>query len=244
VATTYAHRMSSLHGHFLTICLVLCGSAFARGAGSRAASVRYLDPWVPAGLDFSCSFVVEVDVDANGEVFCPHLVEATGVLGWEREYPSAWIGKNPLAYELNESMMSAIDGAEWTPAQRDGSSVDTRLRVRFEFDPEFASGEITEESTDIRLRAKKDSKPELRTYTPPSYPKKARDLRVEGVVMVSVLVGTEGKVVQTEVTQSVHPFLDEAAVDAIQRAVFTPAMLCSGERVPVWISFPFDFKLN
>lgn len=236
--------MISLPGYCLTICFVLSVSTFARGAESQAASVRYLDPWVPAGMDFSCSFVTEVDVAANGDIFCPQVVEATGIPGWEGGSPSGSAAEDPLSYELIESMMSAIDGAEWTPARRDGSPVDTRLRVRFDFDPEYAGGEVTAESTDIRLRDKKDSAPELLEFSPPGYPKKAKDLRVEGVVMVSALVGTEGKVVEARVTQSVDPTLDAAAINAMKRAVFAPAMRCSGERVPVWVSFPFNFKMN
>ncbi|HLK81569.1 MAG TPA: energy transducer TonB [Xanthobacteraceae bacterium] len=52
----------------------------------------------------------------------------------------------------------------------------------------------------------------------------------KGVVIVDVKIGTDGRVEKAEVAQTVHPDLDQAAVDAVKEWVYQPAK-CDGEPV-------------
>lgn len=75
-----------------------------------------------------------------------------------------------------------------------------------------------------------------------SYPDMARQAQLEGLVMVRVLVGTDGRVKDAIVEKSV-PMLDPAALETARRATFKPAMV-NGHPVAVWVSIPFRFTLK
>ncbi len=87
------------------------------------------------------------------------------------------------------------------------------------------------------------SLPRLTFMAKASYPEIARRMRVEGTVMVHVLVGPDGKVDQAVVIQTVHPSLDSAAVIAAKKCLFSPA-LQRQLKVKAWVAIPFNFKLN
>lgn len=84
--------------------------------------------------------------------------------------------------------------------------------------------------------------PEVAFRVAPEYPELAREAQVEGTVHVWVLVGLEGRVEQVRVNVSV-PLLDAAAVAAVSRWRFTPA-LNNGKPVRVWVSIPVRFSLH
>jgi len=58
----------------------------------------------------------------------------------------------------------------------------------------------------------------------PVYPPLAQAARKEGVVIVELLIGKDGKVKEAKVLRSVQ-LLDEAALDAVRQWVFTPTLL-------------------
>ncbi|MCI0515451.1 energy transducer TonB [candidate division KSB1 bacterium] len=76
------------------------------------------------------------------------------------------------------------------------------------------------------------------------YPEIARKAGVEGKVYVKVLVNERGDVVRTEILKSLgNNGCDEAAVEAIRKARWKPAMQ-RDRPVKVWISIPVIFKLK
>ena len=77
-----------------------------------------------------------------------------------------------------------------------------------------------------------------------SYPPLARTQRVQGTVILSVLVSETGSVLDVKVIRGVNrPVgLDEAAVQAMRRSTFAPAMK-DGVRVRSSITVPVEFKL-
>ena len=88
-----------------------------------------------------------------------------------------------------------------------------------------------------------DTKPELIKFVPPVYSEFAREAGFSGVVYVDVLVGTDGRVKQTRLQRGVHPLLDKAALEAAQRAQFTPGKQ-RDIPVEVWVTLPYGFILN
>jgi periplasmic protein TonB len=75
------------------------------------------------------------------------------------------------------------------------------------------------------------------------YPPNAQRTNIEGKVVVSALVGEDGKVKKVEVEKSDHPWLDQAAIEAMMKARFTPAK--QGDKaVKVWYTQTIIFKLN
>ena len=87
-----------------------------------------------------------------------------------------------------------------------------------------------------------DTKPELVNYVPPEYSEFAREAGLEGTVVVDVLVGTDGRVKEARVRSSVHSVLDNAALVAARKALFTPGKQ-RDIPVEVWVSLPYAFRL-
>ncbi len=87
-----------------------------------------------------------------------------------------------------------------------------------------------------------DTKPEIVEYVKPLYSEFAREAGLEGLVMVDVLVGTDGRVKDARVSRSVHSVLDDAALVAARRARFTPGKQ-RNIPVEVWVSLPYNFTL-
>ena len=76
------------------------------------------------------------------------------------------------------------------------------------------------------------------------YPDFARDAGVEGRVVVLLLVGKDGHVMDARVDPKHSvPMLDQAAMDCARTCVFTPAR-ANGHPVMVWVARPFDFHLH
>ncbi len=75
------------------------------------------------------------------------------------------------------------------------------------------------------------------------YPTSAKTKHIEGVVIVNILVDEEGNPVKCEVVRSDNNILNQAAIDALMKSKFKPALL-NNEPVPCWIDIPVEFKLK
>jgi len=75
----------------------------------------------------------------------------------------------------------------------------------------------------------------------PVYPEIARAARKEGVVILEVVIATDGRVDAVRVLRGV-PMLDQAAVAAVQLWRFEPARL-NGQVVPVVMTVTVNFEL-
>ena len=87
-----------------------------------------------------------------------------------------------------------------------------------------------------------DELPALVTDAEPRYPSMAREAEVEGEVLLRVLVGKDGRVVDVHVDRSI-PMLDQAAIEAARAWVFKPG-LSNNRPVAVWIARRVRFTLT
>jgi protein TonB len=76
----------------------------------------------------------------------------------------------------------------------------------------------------------------------PLYPAEAREARLQGIVILEVIIGVDGRVTDTKVLRSV-PQLDQAAIDAVRQWEYTPTLL-NGAPVPVIMTVTVTFNLN
>ena len=76
---------------------------------------------------------------------------------------------------------------------------------------------------------------------PRFYPPLAHAAGVQGVVVVEVTIGTDGRVVDVRTLRSIPP-LDEAAVVAVRQWKFMPTLV-SGVATPVIMSVSVRFTL-
>lgn len=78
----------------------------------------------------------------------------------------------------------------------------------------------------------------------PEYPAAARRMREQGMVLVRVLVSSDGTAMQVSIEQgSGSSRLDEAAEDAVRQWRFVPARRGT-EPVEAWVLVPVEFKLH
>ncbi|MGA2639487.1 MAG: energy transducer TonB [Spirochaetia bacterium] len=86
--------------------------------------------------------------------------------------------------------------------------------------------------------------PRPRAEILPTYPRTARRSGLEGVVKVAAMVDASGTVTSADVlATSGHASLDQAALEAVRRALFSPA-LQGGKPVPCRIVIPIRFRLQ
>jgi protein TonB len=77
---------------------------------------------------------------------------------------------------------------------------------------------------------------------PPAYPEAAVASRIEGVVILECLISPQGRVTEVKVLRGV-PLLEEAALDAVRRWVYTPTLM-DGVPVPVIMTVTVRFDLR
>jgi protein TonB len=79
-------------------------------------------------------------------------------------------------------------------------------------------------------------------HVAPEYPAVAQSARVQGVVILEVVIGPDGHVQDARVLRSI-PLLDQAAIDAVRQWEFTPTHL-NGVPVPVIMTVTVQFSLT
>jgi beta-lactamase regulating signal transducer with metallopeptidase domain len=115
------------------------------------------------------------------------------------------------------------------------------------------------ETSDIMEYDEVTKKPEIVTKVGPKYPDEARKAGIEGVVMVTAIIGKDGKVIETAIFKSVTDneenkkltkekfkiaqLLDLAAIDAVKLIEFSPAEY-EGKPVKVKMNIPIHFALK
>jgi TonB family protein len=77
----------------------------------------------------------------------------------------------------------------------------------------------------------------------PEYSEDARHAHYEGVSVLLVIVGTDGKVYDPKVLRAVGLGLDEKATEAVRQWVFQPAIK-DGKPVAIPVSVEVDFRLD
>jgi protein TonB len=77
----------------------------------------------------------------------------------------------------------------------------------------------------------------------PDYTEQAREAKLQGMCVLKLIVGADGKPREIHVTRSLGMGLDEEAIAAVSQWTFAPATK-DGTAVPVQISVQVVFKLN
>jgi len=109
----------------------------------------------------------------------------------------------------------------------------------------LAESEQTKTKVDmLPLQFAKEARPLYRTNPLPEYPKIAKRRGYQGSVVLEVLVGQNGKVVDLRVAKtSDYPILDKAAIATVKDWSFEPGMV-GKERVVMWVRIPIRFELK
>ena len=93
-------------------------------------------------------------------------------------------------------------------------------------------------------QVKVEAKPDYIQNPPPPYPELAKQMRQEGIVMLSVNVNKEGEPVDVEIIQSSgFRLLDQAALKAVQHWKFQPGRI-GGLPIDSKVTVPVRFQLQ
>jgi protein TonB len=105
--------------------------------------------------------------------------------------------------------------------------------------PRFRQGDLVPMGTEGLTPARV-----IRYGTVP-YPQMARTQRVQGTILMSVLVSEEGSVLDVRMIKGINrPVgLNEAAEQVIRRSTFSAPMMRDGTRVKAWATVPVKFEL-
>lgn len=100
---------------------------------------------------------------------------------------------------------------------------------------------ISEEGEFVEIQ----EQPELIKTVQPEYPLKALENKIEGKVIVAILVDKNGKVIQAKIARSsgTDVGFEEAALQAAYKNVYKPAIQ-NNKPVAVWIYYPVYFRLK
>jgi TonB family protein len=104
--------------------------------------------------------------------------------------------------------------------------------------PSVIEGQVVDLSPDV-------VKPEIVSRVNPAYPRMAQQKKVEGTVIISVLISEHGDVADARVLREAggSSGLNEAALAAVRKWKFRPAVK-EGKRVKVWMTYPIVFRLQ
>jgi protein TonB len=91
-----------------------------------------------------------------------------------------------------------------------------------------------------RLKVGGPVKPPVKVFdVKPVYPEDARAARIQGVVILGIVIGQDGSVIETQVLRSI-PALDQAAIDAVSQWLYEPTLL-NGEPVEIEMNVAINF---
>ena len=76
----------------------------------------------------------------------------------------------------------------------------------------------------------------------PEYTEGARKKRIQGNVVLSVVVGPNGRVCDARIERSLYPELDDRAIETVDKWLFRPAQK-DGKPIAVRISVQVQFRL-
>jgi periplasmic protein TonB len=81
-------------------------------------------------------------------------------------------------------------------------------------------------------------------YCPqPGYTEEARKAKLQGKLLLQVLVGADGRAMRVRVVQGLGLGLDEIAVAAVRAWRFSPGRDASKRTVPTWVTIETRFQL-
>ena len=91
--------------------------------------------------------------------------------------------------------------------------------------------------------AQVDTLPVLKERVNPNYPAGAAEKKIEGIVIVNVLISETGDVADVVVTQGLAGGFNEETIKAVRQWKYEPAVK-DGQRVKVWKQWAITFKLR
>jgi len=161
----------------------------------------------------------------------------------EKKVIAEYVKPKPKPMEKpKQRRIRSVKSADARPMQ---SSMD------FKFSPDLSVGGVGDgvamESRELQAEVFEEGQVDVEAvpmFTPaPQYPKRARELAVEGEALAQFVVDIDGKVRQIEKIEAPHPIIEEEIRSTLQQWKFKPAQN-RGVPVKARLSVPFSFALD
>jgi len=85
--------------------------------------------------------------------------------------------------------------------------------------------------------------PKVLELAKPDYPELAKKARIQGKVLVKVLIDKEGIPKEVVVVKSDNEIFNKPTTDAVMKSKFSPAVN-KGEKITAWVILPYNYKLE
>lgn len=146
------------------------------------------------------------------------------------------------ASPFDANAIDAVKASEFKPGTFNGKAVPVRISVWVPFVP--GEKHAVPETLPIRIATfGKDDRYAVPLRTPwPEYTPEAKSAKLEGTVLVHVLVDTEGNPRDIHVLNSIGKGLDEKAAEAAAGYKFAPALRW-GMPIPFSVTLEINFRL-
>jgi TonB family protein len=144
---------------------------------------------------------------------------------------------------LTENAIEAAKKIRFKPAIKDGKPASVRVKVEYDFKLYLSCDESTSKHDVCAAEPMTASlRPTIAYRERADYTQEAREKKVEGNVVLSVIFGAEGKIGAIKVESGLPHGLTEEAIRAARRIRFEPAMK-DGKPVSVRGNLEFGFSL-
>ena len=160
---------------------------------------------------------------------------------------------------LTGPAIDAVRRWQFAPCIQDGRPVESQITVTVSYDLSRSASASADESSSVPREPQEDVVHEIEqgqvfqlrdglTFPKdlgmpnPEYSEAAQKARLQGDVLLGVVVDTNGKARSVWVVQTLGQGLDEKSVEAVRRWSFTPATK-HGKPVPVLINLAVPFRL-
>jgi TonB family protein len=138
-----------------------------------------------------------------------------------------------LPYGLTEKAIEALSKIRFEPAVKDGQPVSVRGNIEFNF--QLYNDQIQAMTSSLR--------PTILYKEKAQYTQEAKDNKVAGTVILSVVFGVDGQMGEIKVVHGLPYGLTENAIEAAKKIRFNPAVQ-DGQPVSVRGTLEFTFNLD
>jgi len=156
--------------------------------------------------------------------------------------------------------MDAARQYQFAPCMQDGSPIESQTTITVNYDLRQGASYPADASSAVPRKPQEDVIQEVEhrelfqlrdgvTFpkglhmAKPEYSVAAGKAKLEGYVLLGVVVGTDGKPRSVWVVRTLGEGLDENAIEATRQSIFTPATK-DGKPVPILINLAFPFRLR
>lgn len=170
--------------------------------------------------------IIQVVIDRQGNVRSPEVLKG-------------------LPFGLAEQAVDAVSQWKFEPATLDGKPVEVtyNLTVNFRLDKAVAPEPKAQRDSEPFYVMGDVVAPRRLTSVAPDYTAEAKKGRIQGVVIMQVIIDRDGRVKNPNVLKRLPMGLDQKAVDAVKQWTFEPATL-NGEPIEVYYNLTINFRLE